>query len=345
MLFVAGTKISYLVLAVLAAAPLAYAMVIGTPWRLQRFMAYFNPEAYKQGVAYQSDQDYPSANRAYIMPDFFETFGVGLLEGRSFTQQDREGALLTAVVNQSFAQRHFGQESALGRRFRLGRLESEEPYLTIIGVVPDLHVGGGVGGLGSDAVSPEQFYRSIPQNSISSVSVAVRSRGDPVALMPSIRSLVQELDSNLPLYRVGTMDEAIETTTWAFGLFGSIFVIFALASLFLAGVGLYGVMAFSVGRRTQEMGVRMALGATAPQIMGLVLGNGMKQLGIGGAVGLAMGAAMARPLAVVFFDVNPTDPGVFAAIVVTLGVAGVAACIVPALRATRVELVDALRPE
>ena len=298
-----------------------------------------------EGVAYQSDQDYPSANRAYIMPDFFETFGVGLLEGRSFTQQDREGALLTAVVNQSFAQRHFGQESALGRRFRLGRLESEEPYLTIIGVVPDLHVGGGVGGLGSDAVSPEQFYRSIPQNSISSVSVAVRSRGDPVALMPSIRSLVQELDSNLPLYRVGTMDEAIETTTWAFGLFGSIFVIFALASLFLAGVGLYGVMAFSVGRRTQEMGVRMALGATAPQIMGLVLGNGMKQLGIGGAVGLAMGAAMARPLAVVFFDVNPTDPGVFAAIVVTLGVAGVAACIVPALRATRVELADALRPD
>ncbi|MBW2256974.1 MAG: ABC transporter permease [Deltaproteobacteria bacterium] len=298
-----------------------------------------------EGVAYQTDQDYPSANVAYVMPDFFETFGVGLLEGRSFTGQDRDGALLTTVVNQSFAERHFGEESALGRRFRLGRLESEEPYLTIIGVVPDLHVGGGVGGLGSDAVSPEQFYRSIPQNAISSASMAVRARGDPIALTPSIRSLVQELDPNLPLYQVGTMGEAIETTTWAFGLFGSIFVIFGLASLFLAGVGLYGVMAFSVGRRTQEMGVRMALGATGRQIMGLVLGGGMKQLGIGGAIGLGMGAIMAQQLTVVFFDVNPMEPSVFAAIVVTLGVAGIAACIVPALRATRVELVDALRPE
>ena len=298
-----------------------------------------------EGVAYQTDQDYPSANVAYVMPDFFETFGVGLLEGRSFTDQDRDEALLTTVVNQSFAERHFGEQSALGRRFRLGRMESEEPYLTIIGVVPDLHVGGGVGGLGSDAVSPEQFYRSIPQNAISFASMAVRARGDPIALTPSIRSLVQELDPNLPLYQVGTMGEAIETTTWAFGLFGSVFVMFGLASLFLAGVGLYGVMAFSVGRRTQEMGVRMALGATDRQIMGLVLGGGMRQLGIGGAIGLGMGAIMAQQLTVVFFDVNPMEPSVFAAIVVTLGVAGIAACIVPALRATRVELVDALRPE
>lgn len=297
------------------------------------------------GVAYQSDQDFPIANRTFVSSGFFETFGVPMLDGRDFTVQDRDGALRTVVINQSFATRHFGQESPVGRRFRLGRLESDQPMLTIIGVVPDLHVGGGVGGLGSDQVRPEQFYVPVRQSFLRTVYVAVRTTGDPSALAPILRSTAAGIDRNLPLFEVATMSEAIETATWSFGLFGGVFMTFGLAALFLAAVGLYGVMAFSVGRRTQEMGVRMVLGASHGSVRRMVLSKGMRQLGIGGLIGLAVGAAMARPMAVVFFDVDPGDPSVYLAIALTLGVAGLMACIVPAWGATRVELVDALRPE
>jgi ABC-type antimicrobial peptide transport system permease subunit len=132
----------------------------------------------------------------------------------------------------------------------------------------------------------------------------------------------------------------VETATWVFTLFGSLFTTFGAAALFLAAVGLYGVMAFSVGRRQQEMGIRMAVGAGARNVFGLVLGKGMRQLGIGAAI-----AAMAQPMAVVFFEVEPSDPFVYAAIVMTMGLSGLLACLVPAWRATRIELVDALRPE
>jgi len=124
------------------------------------------------------------------------------------------------------------------------------------------------------------------------------------------------------------MEESVESATWAFGIFGSLFTIFGAAALFLAAVGLYGVMAFSVSRRTQEMGVRMALGAGARDV-----------------IGLALGAAMAQPMSVIFFDVEPSDPTVYAAIILTLGLAGFLACLIPARRATQVELVDALRPD
>ncbi len=117
------------------------------------------------------------------------------------------------------------------------------------------------------------------------------------------------------------------------------------AALFLAAVGLYGVMAFSVNSRTQEMGVRMALGASARDVIKLVLSKGMKQLAIGGLIGLAMGAALAQPLSVAFFEVKPSDPTVYAAIIITLGLAGLFACIIPARRATQVELVEALQPD
>jgi ABC-type antimicrobial peptide transport system permease subunit len=141
------------------------------------------------------------------------------------------------------------------------------------------------------------------------------------------------------------MEESVETATWIYSIFGSLFTIFGVAALFLAAVGLYGVMAFSVSRRTQEMGVRMAMGADAGSVMRLVLGKGMKQLAAGSVVGLALGAAMVRPMAAIFFDVEPSDPAVYAAILLTLGAAGLLACLVPARRATRVELVDALRPD
>jgi hypothetical protein len=266
-----------------------------------------------------------------------------MLEGRDFGPQDRVDAIPTVIVNESFARRHFGQESPLERRFRRG---DEQPWMTIVGVVPDIYVGGGVGGLGSGGEMPDQFFMPLAQQQgIRFVSLLVRTRDDPGGFASESRSVVAGIDPDLPLYFVRTMEESIESATWAFGIFGSLFTIFGAAALFLAAVGLYGVMAFSVSRRTQEMGVRMALGASARDVMKLVLRKGMKQLAIGGLIGLALGAAMAQPMSVVFFEVEPSDPTVYAAIIVTLGLAGLVACLIPARRATQVELVDALRPE
>jgi putative ABC transport system permease protein len=296
-----------------------------------------------EGVAYPELRDQPLASFTSIAPGYLETLGVSVTEGRDFSGADRDGSVRAAIVNESFARKHFESDSPLDQRFRMGR---DGPWLTIVGVVPDIYVGGGTGGIGSDAVLADQFFMPLAQTAdVRFISLAVKTRGKPGAFANTARAVVQRIDPSLPLYWVRTMDESVQTATWVFTIFGSLFTIFGIAALLLAAVGLYGVVAFSVSRRTQEMGIRMAMGAGARSVFGLVLGKGMRQLGIGAAIGLTMGAAMAQPMAIVFFDVEPSDPFVYGAIVLTMGLAGLLACLVPARRATRIALVDALRPE
>ena len=233
----------------------------------------------------------------------------------------------------------------IGKRIRLGGPESSEPWLTVVGVVPDLHVGGGVGGIGSDTENPEQLYLALAQNPARFLNIAIKTAGDPLAITPQVREAVADLDPNLPIYRVNTMDEVIERFTWAFGLFGGLFSIFGLLALFMAAVGLYGVMAFSVRKRTQEIGIRIALGADTLHVFRVVLGKGFMQLGVGILGGIGLGIALSRPLRFVLFDVDTSDISVYAAIVATLAVSGGLACVIPARRATKVDIVEALRPE
>lgn len=299
-----------------------------------------------EGVSYVTDQDYPNANRATISLGFFRTFGVKLLEGRDFTSQDRADGLPVVVINQSFAQRYFPRASAVGKRFRLGRSESRNPWMTVVGVVPDLHVGdGNLGGLRSGSVAPEQFYTPLAQEPPRAMRMAIKTRGDPLAITPVVRDVVAGLDPNLPIYEVDSMEGAIESATWMFGVLSWTFSLFGAMALLMSAIGLYGVMAFSVSRRTQEMGIRIALGATDKDIVGLVLKKGMTQIAIGLAIGLALGVVLSRQIQVISFRVNPNDPTVYAAIIVTLALTGVLACIVPAFRATRVNLVAALKAE
>lgn len=294
-----------------------------------------------EGVAYADVNEQPFSFMISITSGYFDALGIDVMEGRDLETQDREGAVPVVVVNESFALRHFGKETPIGRRFRVGE---DQPWMTIVGLVPDIlpFIGGG----GNNGPLPDQIFVPIAQQeNIRFVSVAAKTRGEPGAFGATARDVVARIDPNLPLYWVRTLEEAVELETWVFTLFGSLFTMFGVAALFLAAVGLYGVMAFSVSRRTQEMGVRMAMGAGTGSVMRLILGKGMRQLGIGMVLGLLMGAAMVRPLTAIFFDVNPNDPVVYAAIVLTLGLSGLAACYVPARRATRVELVDALRPD
>jgi ABC-type antimicrobial peptide transport system permease subunit len=162
-------------------------------------------------------------------------------------------------------------------------------------------------------------------------------------MAPALRSLVAELDPNLPVYRLLPLDQAIEEATWAFGLFGSLFTIFGAVALFLASVGLYGVMAFSVSQRRLEMAVRMAMGAEARSIIRMVVGRGAKQLAIGLVVGISLGVLMSRSMSVILYGVETGDPIVYFTIVLTLSATGLLACFLPARAATRADPVDALR--
>jgi len=296
-----------------------------------------------EGAVYPELRDQPLAYVAFVTPAYFDALGLDVVEGRAFGDQDVAGSVEVALVNESFARTHFGSDSPIGQRFRTG---ADGPWLAVVGVVPDVFIGGGGPGFGQGSEIDEQFFRPLAQTAgIRFVSLAVSTRDEPGAFASAAQAAVSRIDPSLPLYFMRTMEETVAAGTWGYGLFGSLFTIFGVVALFLAAVGLYGVMAFSVSRRRQEMGVRMAMGAEARNILGLVLGNGMRQLGLGALIGLGLGALLVQPMRVIFFQVEPTDPLVYVTIVLTLGLAGLLACLVPAHRATRVQLVDALRPE
>jgi ABC-type antimicrobial peptide transport system permease subunit len=167
--------------------------------------------------------------------------------------------------------------------------------------------------------------------------------GNPLALTSRVRSTVAAIDADIPTYGVRTMEQVVDLSTWFYGTFGTLFSAFGIAALFLAAIGLYGVMAFSVGRRTHEMGVRLALGATPTDVLRLVLRQGLIQLGIGLGIGLVLALPLARGLQIVLFGVGPADPLVLGTVAVVLAASGVFACLIPARRATRVDPMTAMR--
>mgnify|MGYP002622356843 CR=1 FL=1 len=296
------------------------------------------------GVSYPTDQDYPFVRTSVVTPGFFETFGVEILEGRGFdVLEARRGGDPVTVVNESFVATYLEGRPALGERVRIGRSDSPRPWMRIVGVVPDMHVGGNVGGIGDDLERPERIF--VPQGSldIAFASFAVRTREEPEAFAPRAREVVTEIDPNLPVYQLLTMDRAIDESTWAFGLFGSLFSVFGIVALFLATVGLYGVMAFGVNQRRREMAVRLALGAKPRALVRMVVGRGAGQLGLGVGFGLILGALMSRSMRIVLYGVEVDDPSIYAVIAVTLVATGLLACVVPAQSATRTDPAHAMR--
>lgn len=298
------------------------------------------------GETYPTERDIPRTHGAVVTRGFFETLGVSLVQGRDFEPSEVwDAAEPVAVVSESFARRVLGGREALGARVRIGRDESTQPWLRVVGVVGDVHVGGGVGGLGDDRRSPEYLYVTPAALPVSSMAIALRTEGPPQAMAPRLRAVVAELDPNLPVDELRALPDALERSTWAFGLFGTLFTVFGLAALFMASVGLYGVMAFSVAQRRQEIGVRMALGASRSTIQRMVLGEGTGQLAVGTALGLALGYGLAKPLSFVTYGVTLADPFLYAFILGTLGLVGLTACWVPARSATRADPVEAMRPQ
>ncbi|HEX5724340.1 MAG TPA: ABC transporter permease [Longimicrobiaceae bacterium] len=293
-----------------------------------------------EGKAYADERAYPDAHTIVAGPGSFDAFGVKLRQGRDFGAQDREGSLPVTIVNESFARTHFGQESPLGRRIRLGGPETEQPWLTIVGVAPDMFADG------LENEEPEAVYLPYTQSPQRFMSVVARPRaGEPGGLTAPVRDLVAGLDPDLPIYFVDTLAGRLSQATWFYKVFGTIFMVMGFVALFLASIGLYGVMAFSVSRRTREMGVRMALGAQAGDVRRLILRQGLKQLAIGVVLGLLLAFGLGSLLRIILFQVSPADPVTFVSIVTVLVGTGVLACLIPARRATRVDPMVALRYE
>jgi len=292
------------------------------------------------GVAYPAESDHPRARRVVITPGYFDLFDVKPTAGRAFTDADQAGSLTVAVVNERFVRKFAGGNDPIGRRIKLG--EDTEPWRTIVGVVPDMHLGGAIGRLDTQ---DEGVYLPLDQNVINFMSLIVRTDRDAMSYASAIQSEVNKVDPTLPLYWVRSLEEQYRLDTWFFRAFGTLFMAFGFAALALAVVGLYGVMSFAVEQRTREIGVRMALGAEARSILRLVLGQGTLQLAIGLLLGLGFAAVLSRALGILLFGVRPWDPAVFAVVVATLSLAGFAACVIPATRATRVDPIDALRYE
>ena len=292
-----------------------------------------------EGRAYPAEQDYPEMRYSAVSPRFFDIFNARPTQGRVIEASDRLGTLPVAVVNASFAKTHFPGESPIGRRIRFGRSGSKEPWRTIVGVVPDRHMDG------VENEEPEGLYVPLSQRPHELLSLVATAEGNPMRLTAQVAGAVAQLDPDLPVFNIMSHAELVSRRTWYYRVFGTLFMVSGLVALFLAAIGLYGVMAFSVSRRRHEFGVRMALGASAQAILRLVLGQGLRQLALGIALGLGVGMLLARGLQIVLFGVDPSDGPVYAGIVAVLGLTGIVACLVPARRATRIEPLTALRSD
>ncbi|MDQ6829273.1 MAG: ABC transporter permease [Gemmatimonadota bacterium] len=312
--------------------------VSGLTLNLPALGSNFGPLA-KEGTTYQKERDIPRGHFVAVTPGFFDVFRAKPISGRLIQETDHATTLRVAVINRSLGQKLFPGEDPVGRRVRFGGLATKAPWLTIVGVVPDLYMGG------ADNKDPQGLYVPFEQNPQRYVSVAIRTRGDANALAPLVRNAVASIDADQPIYFVRTLATSVAEQNWHYRIFGSLFMVFGIVALFLASIGLYAVMSFSVSRRTREMGVRMALGARERDVVSLILRQGMTQIAVGMAVGLVIALGVSRLLALALFGVNPRDPVVFGGVVIVLSVAAALACLVPAMRATRIDPMIALRTD
>ncbi len=283
------------------------------------------------------------ARRMGVTPEFFGVMGVKALQGRLIDSRDREDQLKVAVVSEDFAQKFYPKGDAIGHRVQLQLQSSaDNAWWTIVGIVPRLTIAAGE----SSQETTELVIVPMTQlNSRNVLILASAPSGDPLSITTAVRTAVASINPDLPLFEVDTVAGIYRAQTWPFRVFGSLFMSFGLAALLMAAAGLYGVMAFSVRRRTQEIGVRMALGADRGRILRMVMRHGAILVGVGMVLGIGIGGWLGGQLQLLLFGVKPWDLTVFGLTAFVLGSAGLLSSFLPARRAASVDPLVALRNE
>jgi putative ABC transport system permease protein len=287
-------------------------------------------------VGYQprSNEPGPWGDIRIVSPGFREALGLPLLKGRFFTDADGPETPTVAVVDQELVRHYWPHEDPIGKQISFG-----DDTIEVVGVV------GHAAHEGLDATPRVQVYGSYRQFPRAGMFVVARTKGDPAALVPGLRKAVEALDPKLPLANVATMESRISSSMGDRRLSLMLLAVFAAVALALAATGVYGVMAQAVGQRTRELGVRMAMGADRGAVLSLVMRQGMTLVAVGVGLGMAVSLAVSRVLRSQLFDTAPTDAATYALVVVVLLAAATLATLLPALRATRVDPVEALREE
>jgi putative ABC transport system permease protein len=287
--------------------------------------------------------EYMLANYRAVSPGYLHALGIPLLQGRWIEENDREKSLPVVVINSAMAKAFFPNDSPLGKHMQVGGLPNNEvPWMEVVGIVGDVRQS-----LATEA--PTEFYVPYPQADqvlpVFGMSVALRTQTDPMSLAGALRSVVHDIDRNQPVVKLRTMEDTVGESIAQPRFRTVLLALFAGIALALAAVGIFSVMAYSVAQRRRELGVRIALGASRSQILQLVLGHGLRLTIFGLALGLGAAFALTRYLSTMLFAVKASDPPTLVAVSAILLAIAMAACGLPALRATRVDPISALRDE
>ena len=297
-----------------------------------------------EGRVMPADSRGLSANFNPIGPDYFVTVGAPMVKGRQFTPQDDHDHPRAAIVNETFVRRYFPNEEPIGRRLKVGpppRIWKDNQYdsFEIVGVVRDVKSAG----LQKD--TEPTYYLPTMQAPLQDMTLLVRTTTEPTSIVPALRQAVWAVDPNQPISNVNTMEQIVSESISQPRLNMTLMSLFGALALILSAVGIYGLLSYAVTQRTQEMGIRMALGAQVSDVLRLVLKQGMVLALIGQAIGLAGALALTRLIRGLLFGVTPTDFTIFAAVFGVLMTIALLACYLPARRATKVDPLKALRYE
>ena len=291
------------------------------------------------GAPPQSPGDEPSAELRVVSRDYFSTMQIPLLKGRSFQTSDRRGSPPVVLLSRSAEKKFFPNGDALGKVMRFGaRMGYDKLQGEVIGMVGDVH------DFGLD-IEPPDAYLLADQSGITEMSVVVRTVGEPASLAPMARDQVHAIDKNLPIANMATMEDVMAESLGERRFYMVLLGTFAFIALSLAAVGVYGVMSYSVSRRKQEIGIRLALGARHHQVMATVLSQAARVVGIGLAIGLIVTVAASRVIAGLLFGISATNPLILAGVAMALALVALLAGYLPARRVLKVDPIVALRYE
>jgi putative ABC transport system permease protein len=287
-------------------------------------------------------KDHPSADFFTTGVGYFHTMGIPIIKGRDFDDRDKHGSTPVIIVTETFARVHFPGEDAMGKRIKpgLSSIEDEDSMMReIIGIVGDVR------NRTLSTEPPAAYYVPQTQMPFNQMVAVVKTRGEPHSLIPAATKVVGGMDPDVPLFGVKSMEEYLSASVAKPRFSSTLLMIFSAVALVLTIVGLYGVMSYSVAQRTNEIGIRLALGAQTRDVLLMVVKHGSKLILIGLVIGLALAFALTRWIASLLFGVTAKDPFTFIAVSVLLALVALLACYVPALRATKVDPMDALRCE